>query len=65
MNIKNVNFGDKKTKESDFQKNKKVTRIDSTDANKILVSNEEPYGIKIHLNTLSDTMIMMILDRYA
>ena len=46
MSIKNVNFGDKKIKKSDFYKNKKVTRIDDIDANKILVSKEEPYGAK-------------------
>ena len=46
MSIKNVNFGDKKIKKSDFYKNKKVTRIDDIDANKILVSKEEPYGTK-------------------
>ena len=38
---KNINFRDKK---SDFYKNKKVTKIDDTDVNKILVSKEEPYG---------------------
>ena len=43
---KNVNFGDKKIKKSDFYKNKKVTNIDDIDANKILVSKEEPYGTK-------------------
>ena len=43
---KNVNFGDKKTKISDFYKNKKVTKIDYIDVNKILVSKEEPYGTK-------------------
>ena len=46
MNIKNVNFGDKKREKSDFYKNKKVTRIDDTDANKILASKEESYGTK-------------------
>ena len=46
MSIKNVNFGDKKIKKSDFYKNKKVTRIDDIDANKILVSKEKPYGKK-------------------
>ena len=38
---KNINFRDKK---SDSYKNKKVTKIDDTDVNKILVSKEEPYG---------------------
>ena len=46
MSGKNVNFGDKKIKKSDFYKNKKVTNIDDIDANKILVSKEEPYGTK-------------------
>ena len=38
MNGKNVNFGDKKIKESEFYKNKKVTNIDDI--------KEEPYGTK-------------------
>ena len=46
LNRKNVNFGDKKIKTSDFYKNKKVTKIDDIDVNKILVSKEEPYGTK-------------------
>ena len=46
MNGKNVNFGDKIIKKSDFYKNKKVTKTDNTDVNKILISKEEPYGTK-------------------
>ena len=46
MSGKNVNFGDKKIKASDFDKNKKVIKIDSIDVNKILVTKEEPYGTK-------------------
>ena len=46
MSGKNVNFGDKKIKTSDFYKNKKVIKIDDIDVNKILVSREEPYGTK-------------------
>ena len=46
MNGKNVNFADKKIKKSDFYKNKKVTNRDDIDANKILVSKEEPYNKK-------------------
>ena len=34
----------KKSKEVTFTKTKKVFKIDNTDAYKILVSNEEPYG---------------------
>ena len=44
MSRKNVNFGEKKSKKSDFYKNKKVTRIDDIDFNKTLVSKEERYG---------------------
>ena len=46
MSRKNVNFEDKKNKKSDFYKNKKVTKTDNIDVNKILVSKEEPYGTK-------------------
>ena len=46
MSSKNVNFGDKKIKKTDFYKNKKVANVDDVDVNKILVSKEEPYGIK-------------------
>ena len=48
-----------------FYENKKVTKIHDIDVDKILVSKEEPYGKKIHLNTLLDTMIMMLLDHYV
>ena len=55
----------KKIKKSDFYKNKRITKIDQIDVNGILVSKEEPYVQKIHLNTSSDTMIMMLLGHYA
>ena len=57
MSRKNVDVGDKRFEKSGFYKNKKVTRIDDIDVNKILVSKEEPYCM--------DTMIMMLLDCYA
>ena len=41
-----MNFGDKKIKTKDFYKNKKVIKTDDTDLSKILVSKEEPYGLK-------------------
>ena len=44
MSGKNINFDNKKIKKSDFYKNKKVTKIDDIDINKILVSKKEPYG---------------------
>ena len=46
MRATNVNFGDKQINKSDFYKNKKVTKMDDIDVNKILVSKEEPYGAK-------------------
>ena len=46
MSGKSGNFDDKKIKKSQFYKNKKVTKIDDIDVNKILVSKEEPYGTK-------------------
>ena len=46
MSEKNLNFGDKKIKKSNFYKNKKVIKIDDIDANKILASKEERYGTK-------------------
>ena len=46
MSGKNVNFGDKKIKKSDFYKNKKGVKIDDIDVDKILISKEEPYGTK-------------------
>ena len=46
MSGKNIDFDDKKIKKNDFYKNKKVSRIDDIDFNKMLVSKKEPYGIK-------------------
>ena len=46
MSGKNINFENKKIKKSDFYKNKKITKIDDIDVNKILVSKKESYGTK-------------------
>ena len=46
MSRKNINFEDRKIKKSDFYKNRKVTKIDAIDANKILVFKEEPCDTK-------------------
>ena len=37
-------FRRQNNKKNDFYKNKKVTKIDEIDVNKILISKEEPYG---------------------
>ena len=65
MNGKSMNFGDKKINKSNFNKSKRLLKIDDIDVNKILVSKKEPYGKKAHLNTLLDIMIMVTLDHYV
>ena len=44
--MKERKFWKEKNQNSDFYINKKVTRINDIDVNKILVSKEEPYGTK-------------------
>ena len=66
MNGKSINFDDKKIKKSEFYKNKKVFQIGNIDVNKILVSKKEPnIAQRMHLNTLLDIIIMMLLDHYV
>ena len=65
MSEKNVNFFGKKNKKKWLLQKQKITKVDQIDVNGILVSKEEPYVQKIHLNTSSDTMIMMLLGHYA
>ena len=48
MSGKNVTFGDKKIKKSNFYKNKKAFKIDDIDVNKILVSKEKSYCLNIN-----------------
>ena len=43
---KECKFRRQKNKKSDFQKNKKVVKIDDIDINEIIVSKEELYGTK-------------------
>ena len=47
MSGKNLNFGDKEIKKSNFYKNKIFIKIDDTDVNKWLISTEEPCDTKI------------------
>ena len=58
-------FWRQKNKKYEFYKNRKVFQVDDIDANKIVVSKKEPYGTKMHLNTLLDIMIMMLLGHYV
>ena len=46
MSWKNINFDEKTIKTSEFYKNKKITSIDNTDVNKILVSKKKTCGTK-------------------
>ena len=41
-----MNFGQKRIKKAIFTKSKKVIKIDDIDVDEILVSKEEPYGLK-------------------
>ena len=43
---KNINFDEEKINKSDFYKNKKLSKIDEIDVDKMLVSEKEPYGTK-------------------
>ena len=66
MSGKSINFDDKKINKSNLYKNKKIFKIDDIDNNKILVSKNESYGKKIHLNTSLDIMmVMMTLGLYV
>ena len=65
INGESLNFDDEKINKNDFYKNKKPVIIDDIDVNKILFSKKEPYGKKVHFNTLLDMMIMITLDHYV
>ena len=64
MSGKNIIFDDKKINKSNFYKNKKLSKIDDIDVNKILMSKKKHIVKKTHLNTL-DIMTMMSLDHYV
>ena len=51
--------------ELDFTKIKKIFDIDDIDVNKILVSKKNHMAKIIHLYTLLDIMIMMLLGHYV
>ena len=63
MSEKNVIFNNKKIYKNNSYRIKKLSKIDDTDINKILVCKREPYDKKAHLNTLLD-IIIMTLDHY-
>ena len=65
MSGKNITFNDKKINKSNLYKNEKLSKIDETDVDKILVSKKNHMVQKIHLNTSLDIMIMVSLDNYV
>ena len=62
---KKTNFNNKKINKSNFYRNKRLFNMDDIGFNKILISKKEPYGKNVHLNTLLDMMMMIILDHYV
>ena len=46
MSGKNIIFNDKKIIKSNLYKNKKLSKIDETDVDKILASKKDSYGTK-------------------
>ena len=65
MNGKNINFGDKKIRKRDFYKNKKLSKINDIDVNKILVSKKDPYGTKNSLKYFIGYNDNDIIDHYV
>ena len=59
MSGKSINLDDKKIKKQ------RAFQIDEVDDNKILVSKKDHMAQRVHLNTLSTIMIMMLLDHYV
>ena len=55
----------KKFEKANFYRNKTINTIENIDVNNILSLKKKHMVIKIHLNTLLDTMIMILLDRYV
>ena len=65
MKKNNIIFNDEKINESNFCKNKKLSKIDDIDVNIILVSKEKKHMVKkAYLNTLLDIMEIVSLDHY-
>ena len=65
MSGKNILFNDEKIKTSNFYKNKKLSKIDDIDVNKILVSKKESYGTKKSLKYFIGYNGDDSLDRYV
>ena len=64
MSEKKIIFDNKNIKKSIY-KNKKLSKVDDIDFDKILVSKKNHKVKKAHLNTSSGIMMMMSLDHYV
>ena len=64
MNTKNIDFDGKKIKKRLLQK-KKAFWIDNIDVNKVLSLKKNHMVKIIHLYTLLDIIIIMLLDHYV
>ena len=62
MSGKIIIFNTERIKKINFYKNKKMSKINNIDINKILISKKESYGKKAHLNTSLDIMMVMSLN---
>ena len=65
MSGKNINLNDNENRKRYFYKNKKIDNLEEIDTNKISVLKKNHTLQKIHLNSLLDIMIMMLLDHYV
>ena len=65
MSGKNINFDDKKIKEVTFTKTKKHFRQMTLMLVKYKFLKKNHKTQRMRLNTLSDIMIMMLLDHYV
>ena len=65
MNTKNINFEDKKIKKVTFTKTKKYFRMIILMLIKYKFLKKNHVAQRMLLNTLSDMMIMMLLDHYV
>ena len=52
MSRNNIILNDEKKNKSNFYKNKKLSKTDDIDVNKILISKKEPYGTKNSLKII-------------
>ena len=62
MSGKIIIFNTERIKKINFYKNKKMSKINNIDINKISISKKESYGKKAHLNTSLDIMMVMSLN---